>query len=229
MKLSPRLQTIADLVPKDTVVGDIGTDHGYIPVYLVQNKITNKVIATDINEGPLDNAKKTIEMYNLSEFIETRLGSGLKPFKCNEIQTAIIAGMGGLLIGKILEESFDIAKTIDTLILQPMVAQDELRKWLMENGFNITYEKLARENEKMYEILVVTKGKMNMEDKIYFEVGKKLIENKDPLLKDFIDMKIKKYNQILKMVERENSINAKSKMAECREKIKKFEELKRCL
>lgn len=229
MKLSQRLQAIADLVPKNTVVGDVGTDHGYIPVYLVQNNITDRVIATDINRGPIENAKKTILMHNLTKYIETRLGSGLKPFKPNEINTVIIAGMGGLLIKKILEESIDVVKTIDTFILQPMVAQDELRKWLVNHEFKIANEKLAQEGDKIYEILVVKKGKMNIEDDIYFEIGKRLIENKDVLLSNFIDTKIKKYTEILKMVEKEKSVNAKRKMLECKEKIKKLKELKKCL
>lgn len=229
MKLTARLRTIADLVPKGQNIADIGTDHAYLPVYLIENNIAKKVIAADINEGPLENARKTIKLYKKEESIETRLGSGLKPIKPNEAQTAIVAGMGGLLIRDILVESLDVVRTIETLILQPMVAQDELRKWLYTNGFRIDNEKLAKEGNKLYEVFVVTKGKMQIDDDIYFEIGQKMIENKDPYLLEFIDVKIKKYTEILKTVESQNTVKAQNKLLECQEKLRKLKEVKGCL
>lgn len=229
MKLTPRLKTIADLVPKGSVVADIGTDHAYLPVYLIENGITNKVIAADINVGPLKNAEKTIQSYKLQSQIETRLGSGLQPIKCNEIDTAIIAGMGGLLIIEILEQSKDVVSTIDTFILQPMVAQDEVRKWLHKNNYKIDNERMAKEGDKLYEILVVSKGEMSIEDSIYYEIGPKLITNREPYLLELIDAKLKKYNEILKNVEGQNTLKAKEKSLECEIKIKKLKEVKKCL
>lgn len=229
MKLTARLKTIADLVPKGKEVADIGTDHAYLPVYLIKNNIAPKVIAADINKGPLQNAEKTISSYNLENSIKTRLGSGLKPIKANEVQTVIIAGMGGLLIRDILVESLEVVKTIETLILQPMVAQDELRKWLYDNKFKVDNEKLAKEGNKLYEILVVSKGNMEIKDDIYFEIGQKMIENKDPYLMEFLDSKIKKYTEILKTVEAQNTAKAKEKFLECQEKIRKLKEVKECL
>lgn len=229
MKLNSRLKTISELVPKDSVVADIGTDHAYLPVYLIKNKITKKAIAADINIGPLNNAKKAIKAYGMEEYIETRLGSGLKPIKQGEIDTVIIAGMGGLLIRDILKDSKEVVDTIKTFILQPMIAQDDLRKWLCENNFKIENERLAKEGDKLYEILVVSKGEMTIEDNIYYEIGSKLIENKDPYINELIDLKLKKYSEILKNVEKENSMKAKEKYLECKVKIKKLKEVKRCL
>lgn len=229
MKLTPRLKTIADLVPKGRVVADIGTDHAYLPVYLIKNNIANKVIAADINVGPLHNAEKTIKNYNLQNNIETRLGSGLQPIKPNEIDSVIIAGMGGLLIIDILEQRMDVVKTIDTLILQPMVAQDEVRKWIHENNFKIDNEKIAKEGNKLYEILVVSKGEMDIKDSIYYEVGSKLIDNNDPYLCELVDAKLRKYSEILKNVEQQNTLKAKEKSLECEVKIKKLKEVKECL
>ncbi|SHJ79653.1 tRNA (adenine(22)-N(1))-methyltransferase [Paramaledivibacter caminithermalis] len=229
MKLTPRLKIIADLVPKGNVVADIGTDHAYLPVYLIKNNIANKVIAIDINAGPLDNAKKNIKRYNLQNNIETRIGSGLQPIRPNEIDAAIIAGMGGLLVIDILEQSKDVLETIDTLILQPMVAQDEVRKWLHKNNFKIDNEKLAKEGNKLYEIMVVSKGEMYIQDSIYYEIGIKLIDNKDPYLCQFIDEKLKKYYDILKNVEEQKTLKAKEKLLECQTKIKKLKEVKECL
>jgi tRNA (adenine22-N1)-methyltransferase len=229
MKLTPRLKTIADLVEMGSIVADIGTDHAYLPAYLIKNGIANKVIAADINVGPLNNADKTIQDYGLQGHIETRLGSGLQPIKPKEIDTAIIAGMGGLLIIDILKQSKDVVATIDTLILQPMVAQDEVRKWLHKNNFKIDNEKMAKEGEKLYEILVVSKGEMNIEDTIYYEIGPKLIANKDTYVLELIDAKLKKYNEILDNVKGQNTLKAKEKSLECEVKIKKLKEVKECL
>ena len=229
MKLTKRLKTIADLVPQGYNVADIGTDHGYLPVYLIKNRIAKKVIAVDINEGPLKNAKKTIKNYKLEDYIQTRLGSGLSPIEPGEVDIVIIAGMGGLLIRDIFLDSRNVVGTVNKFILQPMVAQDELRKWLSQNDFKITDEKLAKEGSKLYEILVVSKGEMKIQRNIYYEVGPKLIENKDPHIHEFIDGKLRKYTEILKTVENQDTIRAKEKLLECKEKIEELKELRVCL
>ncbi len=229
MNLSPRLRSIAKLVKADSIVGDIGTDHGYIPVYLVENKIANKVIASDVNEGPLENANKTISLYKLQNCIETRLGNGLETIKPNEIDTVIIAGMGGELISEILGNNREVTDTITNFILQPMSEQASLRKWLEQNGFVITYERLAKEGEKIYEIIVANKGTMVIDDPIHYEIGYKLIEKKDPILKEFIERIIGKYTNILDNVKNINSNRAVNKKNECINKIDKLKELKKCL
>lgn len=225
MKLSPRLITIANLVPKNSTVADVGTDHGYIPVYLVQNNISNKVIAADVNEGPLESAIQYVTSEKLNHKIDTRLGDGLKVLSENEVDTVIIAGMGGILIAEIIEQSKALALTFKNFILQPMVASEDLRKYLYDNGYKITNEKLAREDNRAYEILFVEHGKEELEDEIYFEVGKKLIENNDPLLKFFLNKKIEKYTKIINNIKDNNSINGKSKYEKIIKKIQKFEEV----
>lgn len=229
MNLSPRLRTIADLVPTNSIVADIGTDHGYIPVYLIKKGIAKKVIACDINEGPLENARTTSRDNNLQNIIETRLGSGLKPIKPDEVNTVIIAGMGGLLIADILMTSIEVVDTVKNFILQPMTAQEELRKWLEEHNFKITNEKLAKEGDKIYEIIVAVKGKMVVKDTIYYELGYNLIKNKDPYLIEYINLKIEKYSQILNEVLKLDSTKANQKKLECIEKINKLKKVKKCL
>lgn len=205
MKLTPRLQVIADFVQNNSIAADIGTDHGYIPVYLVREKNCSKVIATDVNPGPLDNAKGYIEKCGLMDKIETRLGNGLKPIKSKEVDVAIIAGMGGHLIIDILNDNLNITRSIDKFVLQPMVAAEELRKFIYENGMRIVDEKLAKEKDKMYEIFTVVHGKDEIEDSLYFEIGKKLIENKDELLEEFILRKVKEAEKISKILEKSQS------------------------
>lgn len=201
MDLSPRLQCIASFVKKDARVVDVGTDHGYIPVYLVENNISKKIIAADINEGPLNKAKRLIRLKGYEDYIITRLGNGLEILNPKEVDTAIIAGMGGLLITEIINSAKDMIKNIDTFILQPMVASDLVRKFLYENNFEIVNEKLVKEDEKIYEIIVAQHGKDNIEKEIYLEIGKCLINNKDELLYDFIKMKICEVEKILDKME----------------------------
>lgn len=225
MKLTPRLLEIANQVNKDSIVADIGTDHGYIPVYLIEKGISKKVIACDINEGPLDSAISYVAKKKLENNIPTRLGNGLEPVKPNEVDTVIIAGMGGILIADILEEGQEIADTIKTFILQPMVASDELRKYLYDNGFKIINEKLAREDNRFYEIIVATHGEEKIEDEIYYEVGQKLIENKDPLLKDYLLKKIDKTKKILNSIEKHGNTEKNKKYKKLKQNLSKLEEV----
>lgn len=222
MKLTNRLLTIAAMVPKGATVADIGTDHAYIPVFLVKNGISKKVIASDINKGPLEKARKHIVDNKLEGFIETRLGAGLKVLQKGEVDTIIIAGMGGVLIKNILEESKDVLDTVKTLILQPMKGQEVVRKWLNKNNFKIVKEILARETNKFYEIIVAQHGYEVIEDEIYFEIGKKLIENKDPLLKDYLRLKIGKIEKVLENLKGENTQKAAKRKIECQNKLNKY-------
>lgn len=229
MKLTPRLSTIASLVPQNAVVADIGTDHGYIPVYLIKNNIAKKVIAADVNDGPLQSAKKNISLHHMENVIETRLGNGLEVLHIGEADTVIIAGMGGLLIRDILEANPEITSSIGTFVLQPMVAQDDLRRWLLANGFMITNERLVKEEHRIYEVMVVRRGTQAVSDEIYYEVGEKLIENKDPLLIEFIQKNLKKYNEILSQLAGQSSEIANEKRNMCHHKVEKLEEVLSCL
>lgn len=229
MKLTPRLLTIANFVQKGGVVADIGTDHGYIPVYLIENQIARKVIAADINKGPLFSAKKTIKANGLEDFIETRLGNGLEPLSVGEVDTVIIAGMGGLLIRDILMNHPEVVKSVKQFILQPMVAQDELRKWLIKHNFKIVNEQLVKEEHRIYEVMVVEHGTQTVEDEIYFEIGYKLIESRDPLLREFVHKHIKKQQMILTNLLGQKSEKAKAKKKACEIKMEKLKEVLKCL
>lgn len=208
MKLTDRLQTIADFVEKGSRVADIGTDHGYLSVYLVENNIADMVIATDVNEKPLEKASECIKEYDLSKKVKTRLGNGLEPINKGEVDTVIIAGMGGHLISDILDSSKKVANSIKTFILQPMTGEEELREYLYNSDYTIVSEKLAKEGKRFYHILKVSHGKSVLTDKIFLEIGEKLLEDKDPLLGDLLELKLDKIGTImdkLVMQETENS------------------------
>ncbi len=152
--LNPRLKKIANLVPPNSCTADIGTDHAYIPITLVGSGITPRAIASDIKKGPVSRAAANIRAHGLEQKIETRLGAGLSTLSENDAEVIIIAGMGGILISNILKASPRIAKNAKLLILQPMTAVTELRKYLSENNYEITSEYLEAEEEKIYNIIV---------------------------------------------------------------------------
>lgn len=234
MKLTSRLLEIANLVDTGSSIADIGTDHGYIPAYLMKNKKIKFAILSDVNKGPLENAKKEFTLQNINENIEFRLGSGFEVLEINEVEIAIVAGMGGILISEIIEAHQDIAKSFKKIIFQPMQAPEKLRKYLFENGYNIISEKLVKEDFRIYEIIVanyVGKNKINHIDlfetnNIYFEVSPSLINSKDPLLNDFLDKKIESYKKIeTKLMQKINN-STKNKKIEIQKKIEKLIELK---
>ncbi|QSZ28310.1 SAM-dependent methyltransferase [Aceticella autotrophica] len=223
MKLSKRLLSIIDKIPQGSKVADIGTDHGYIPVYLKLQGISNYIIASDNRIGSLNKAIKIIEEYNLSEFIFPRLGAGITVLKKGEVDTIIVAGMGGISIAEILDKGKEIQNTVKRFVFQPMKASDYLRKYLFKNEFKIIDEDLVKEQDKYYEVIVAEHGKEEIYDEIYFEVGKKLFEKRHCLLKDFIKYKINKLRKIKEKVFK--SVNNEWKIKKTIDKIKKYEVL----
>lgn len=228
MRLTDRLLKIASLVTKGKKVADIGTDHGYIPVYLLNKGDIDYAILADVNKGPLENAKKEVRHNGLMDKVDLRLGSGIEVLEKNEVDEIIIAGMGGILISELLEAKKEVAHSLDKLILQPMQAQNELRKYLLNNGYEILDEVLVKEDFRLYEIIIAkyTSKNTQVEDEIFYEVGKKLIENKDPLLNEFIDKKIFMYNSIIKKIEDKAGESINKKIKESKIAIEKLEKLK---
>lgn len=199
--MTPRLMATAKFVKNGSKVSDIGTDHAYIPIWLVENGICDFVTAMDINEGPLLRAEDNIKKFGLENKIVTRLSDGVKALKPYDANTVIIAGMGGILINKILEDGKDLYPYIDHYILQPMTAVEETRKYLEHNGFIIEDECLAKEDDKIYNILSVIRGEMKIEENVYYYIGKKLIENHDELLMAHLDGKIYELKKAINSME----------------------------
>jgi tRNA (adenine22-N1)-methyltransferase len=198
MKLKGRLKLIASKVKQCDIVADIGTDHAYIPIYLIKNCICRKAVASDIRVGPIRIAQRNIIESRLENLIETRIGNGLDPIKEGEADTIIIAGMGGMLIQEILEKGKVKAKKAGRLILQPMNAIEVLRKWLYDSGFDILDEELTSEGEKIYDVLVVRwTGAQRKLRKINYHIGERLMEKRDPLLKKYL---IKRIGQLDKAI-----------------------------
>ncbi|MBO5340174.1 MAG: SAM-dependent methyltransferase [Oscillospiraceae bacterium] len=154
LELTPRLQVVAELVVPGASIADIGTDHAYLPVWLLLQGRVRKAIAADLRQGPLDRARLTARQYECSSDISFRLCDGLEGISPEEVDTIVIAGMGGETIAAILDAASWTRDERYTFILQPMSAQPELRGWLWRNGFDIQKEEVVREGKKLYNIFV---------------------------------------------------------------------------
>lgn len=205
---SLRLNEIFNLVDKNSIVADIGTDHGIIPIMLSKFNLAKKIIATDISENSLNKLKEKLKQNNNIKNIETRVSDGLNSFFEYEIDTIIISGMGGILIKDILNTNLDIAKTAETLILSPNNSLDVVRKFLVNNNFKIIDEKDVFENSKYYQILKVSYGKDLFYEDYEYNYGKILIKNKSKNLKLFLENELNKYSLIIDKIEK-SSMNTK--------------------
>ncbi len=199
MEIKGRLKLIADKIPNCRVLCDVGTDHAYIPVYLVKNRRCGRAVACDIGIGPLNAAKQNIKLFGLETFIDARLGYGLEPLLPGEADAIVIAGMGGTLINNILEKGFEAVKRASWLVLQPMNAAELVRKWLYSRGFEIYDEELASEGSKLYGVICSRwTGNRREPDEIYYYIGEKLISRRDPLLEKYIERKRSQLKNALK-------------------------------
>ena len=167
--LGKRLEQCIEMIEKGMVVCDVGADHGYLACEIVKRNISDLVIASDINEGPLLAAQKNVAAYGYEKKIPLMLSDGLEKISespyANRINCIVIAGMGGKTIQYILENGFDLAKK-STLVLQPITRENVLRKWLLANGFFIKEEKIAEDGNKIYTVIkaVYTGKKKNISE-----------------------------------------------------------------
>ena len=161
--ISKRLELVASFVPQGAILLDVGSDHAYLPIELVERGQIESAIAGEVVEGPYQSAVKNVEAHGLKEKIQVRLANGLAAFEeADQVSVITIAGMGGRLIARILEEGLDKLANVERLVLQPNNREDDLRIWLQENGFQIVAESILEEAGKFYEILVVEAGQMKL-------------------------------------------------------------------
>ncbi len=173
MRLGKRLSCIADFVRPKAAVCDVGTDHGYLAIHLMQSGIASSVLAVDINEKPLNNAKQNIQRAETSG-IELRLSDGLSAIKKGEADTFIIAGMGGEVISGILERGKEITQNRKiSLVLQPTTSPEFLRRFLYDNGYEILAETPVAENGKIYSVMKVAySGEGKEKNEGFYYIGK---------------------------------------------------------
>lgn len=153
IKLDDRLSAVAGLVRNGKRVADIGTDHGYLVAYLVENGMCPSGIAADLRKGPLENARQTVIQQGLSDKIELILSDGLQNIPENACDDIVIAGMGGNLIAEILEKAPWVKDGRINIVAQPMTHAEVLRQWFIDNGFTINKEKTATDGKRYYCII----------------------------------------------------------------------------
>ena len=180
MEISYRLLAAADFVRHGAYLIDVGTDHAYLPIYLCESGKTERALACDVNDGPCERARSNVSAHGLSDKIDVMCTDGLCGI-CftNEETDIVIAGMGGALIAEILSRADFIKNGKVRLILQPMRNVPDLREYLCKNGFEIIGEKLAREDERIYEIICAEyRGTSFPYTPLSLLLGEKNIENK---------------------------------------------------
>lgn len=188
VKISNRLTTAAALVTQGYTLADVGTDHGYIPIYLLQQKKIPSAIAMDINEGPLERAKEHIALYGLQAYIQTRLSDGVAALKPGEVEAVLIAGMGGGLVMHILKDGEKVCQSAKELILQPQSEIEHVREFLREEGYTILAEDMVYEDGKFYPMMKVQYQGENVEElKLSDLYGGLLLQNRHPVLKTFLE------------------------------------------
>ena len=156
--LSRRLQALADAVPDGAKLVDVGTDHAYIPIYLTRHARIQSAIATDVADGPIRGAKRNVAESQLLDKISVRQGDGLQTIAPGEVDTILIAGMGGGTAAQILRKSPEVVKAVTRLIIQPMNAGHQIRRWLDEHGWSLVHEDLIVEDGRLYEYVVAARS-----------------------------------------------------------------------
>lgn len=204
IQLSKRLQAVADLIMEDGILADIGTDHGYIPIYLIQQNKIRGAIAADVRKGPLLRAKEHIVRYGLGDYIETRLSDGAMEFQPKEADIFVISGMGGGLMQKILNQSQEVFAEAKEVILQPQSEICQLRHYLIENHWQIAAEDMVEEDGKYYPMMRVlpkVKSCQNYEE-LDFLYGAYLLREGHPVLLKFLLREERIYGNLLEELSR---------------------------
>ncbi|MGN0406407.1 MAG: tRNA (adenine(22)-N(1))-methyltransferase [Bariatricus sp.] len=215
MELSKRLKAVADLVTPGMRLADVGTDHGYIPIYLTEAGVIPSAIAMDINKGPLERAKEHIREHGLEGKIQTRLSDGLKNLQMNEADCMIAAGMGGGLVIRILSEGRETAGSLKELILQPQSEIGSVRKYLTEEGYRIVAEDMVFEDGKYYPMMKAVPWTADDDEMPYaeeeLEFGRVLLHQAHPVLRQFLKREIEIQDRILTALKEQESVRAKER------------------
>lgn len=199
IKLSKRMQALADMVTDGNRLADIGTDHGFLPIYLIQQKKIPTAIAMDINRGPLQRAREHIEKEGLSSVIQTRQSDGLQALSEGEADTILIAGMGGGIILHILQANLNKAQGVKEMILQPQSEISMVRGFLMEHHFQFLQEDMILEEGKYYPMMRVRYDSRMVEsmNECQLRYGRLLLEQRHPVLQKYLMQEAQVQQKIL--------------------------------
>lgn len=210
MKLSHRLETIASFVRKGSKIADIGTDHGYIPIYLIRQGTAVSAVAMDVRSGPLERAREHVEKYGLSDRICLRLSDGLKKLEPGEADTVIIAGMGGELMIHILEEGKHMWDSVSCWVLSPQSELDKVRHYLEAQGFLLRREEMLTDEGKYYVVMEAGRGKMEYGREIDYKYGRELLRQRHPVLLSYLQKEKRQLEGILSTISQIDTATARN-------------------
>lgn len=229
MELSARLKTIASFVSEGMCVADIGTDHGYIPIYLTSEGMTDKAYAMDVNRGPLERAVENIRKEGLDGRIECILSDGMEKLPM-DADSAVIAGMGGDLMEQILLGGEDRLFRLSELVLSPQSHWEKVRRFLHSHGFAIEKEALIKEDGKYYIVIKAVRGREFYGESWQYSYGTYLTELKDPLMKEYLTKELNDKQKILDSFEGKDSEHLRRRagelsciLTEIKEALKSYE------
>lgn len=199
VRLSPRLEAVASYVPEGAAVADIGTDHGYIPIYLLEAGRAVKALAMDVGTGPLNRAREHAAAMEpqLRERIELRLSDGLKELKPGEADTVVIAGMGGDLMIRILTQGQHMWGSVKNWVLSPQSELDRVRLFLVQNHFCICRENMVKDSGKFYTVMDVKPGIMEDLSEEEYLYGPCLLRDQNQVLLEYLDQEEKRISKIV--------------------------------
>ncbi|MBL0388332.1 tRNA (adenine(22)-N(1))-methyltransferase TrmK [Tumebacillus sp. ITR2] len=226
MNLSERLERIASNVPPNVKVADIGSDHAYLPIYLVQKGIATSAVAGEVNDGPFKGADRHVRENGLADFISVRKGDGLAVLQPGEVDVITIAGMGGYNIREILEAGKEKLVGVTRLVLSPQGDSDRVRIWLQNHGWKLIDEDILTEDERIYEILVAERGEMNITDPMQLEFGPFNLERKHPRVIDRVDYEQGKIRRALASIEKAPTENGLARKEELLARRAQLEEVR---
>ncbi len=199
--MSRRMQKLASLVTEGNRLADVGTDHGYIPIALVQAGRIPSAIAMDVNRGPLARAEAHIREAGLATYIETRLSDGLRELGAEDADTVLIAGMGGMLILRILTEGIPHLSGVEELILQPQSDVYRVRDWLQKHGYRVETEELVEEDGKYYPMMRAVRGQERRMEQAELYYGKAEVQRSPEVLRSYLETKLQEGQRILLKLE----------------------------
>lgn len=208
IKISERLCMAASLVSEGNRLADVGTDHGYVPIYLLQQQRIPHAIAMDINRGPLERAKEHVRLYQLEEYIETRLSDGVEALMPGEADTILLAGMGGGLVMHILEAGREVCHAARELVLQPQSELSRVRRFLEAEGYVVEAEEMVYEDGKYYPMMRVhyeesAKNLSYTQKPEIYQYGGMLLERKHPALLRYLNWEKQIQEQILQQLKKQ--------------------------
>ena len=239
--LSKRLKMLADMVTPGNRLADVGCDHGFLSIYLVQNRICPGALAMDVRTGPLEAAKAHVAEAGLGDYIETRLSDGLMACEAGEADTCVCAGMGGPLMEKILTDSMEKLKTLKEMILQPQSEIKEFREFLRSTGFQIVSEDAVVEEGKYYFAMKAVYGTGNIgaeevpeaeesfchkrkQQRLFDAYGGYLLLNKHPVLLDYLQQRKEYVEKLQDSLREADSQKAKERLSEVMKELREIQE-----